>query len=33
MSTWLCGEHPGLKCTPETLAKIVRAGRAGKLDD
>jgi len=32
MSTWLGKMHPNLGCAPETLADIIRAGEAGRLD-
>jgi len=32
ISEWLGKMHPDLACSPETLADIVRAGEAGRLD-
>jgi hypothetical protein len=32
ISAWLLRVHPNLRCSPETLADIVRAGHAGLLD-
>jgi hypothetical protein len=32
ISQWLEAAHPELRCSPETLADIVQAGHAGRLD-